>query len=857
MAIQENVQYLITYVHDKSGARGVIATQNQITQGNKRMGLSFTSMAKRAFQVIPIWLLLRGAYMAVFNTIRMGTKHIVDFDKAMARALAVTHGVKDTVVFMRQLRNEIQELAIETGVSVDKIAEAYYRFGTAGLAASIAQEGMKISLKTSIAIMGDATETARTIADVYNLMKDNIKGATTVQEKLQKIGSSMAVLWRNNAFELSEFNQALRTFTGTAKTTNLNLDEMMSLLAASHTLMQRGGTAGNQLSRTFMMMTKRVDAVNMVLGRQVDLHKERIFDVYLELLKKINREYGDSAAKLSVLTQIFGMKGFKVTGAFASNLGKVVEELQRLKDLPLNERMIELNKLFEIQQDTVQRHINTMGELRKLMGVAFIKGLTGAEDFKEALKEINRTLEDMIPLARDLGEVLNFLATPIKIMIEMKKIQGIYGAEADALERTNRLLKERQQMLSRIAAQQKVPSISREEAMRTAQQEGASSLAVIDSESLITKSYQRIPKAPGATGKSPEELAKAQATEEDKINMALNKRFDILNRLQIYGMTSLAIEKEKLRILSTEFPERLKEIARQEQKVLDLMTKELVKFSETLRTSFTEGFEGLLKAEIGVGEFFSNIGTTIKDTLIRELSDVFSRKLFEKTGLGDIFSRQASAIRNAGEYNAQIWYKAITGAAGGGGAGRYSGAGGYPTSTAVDIGGGNYQTVGGYPGGQGPAGYRDPKAGGKGKFTAKQKAAGGIASAMAGYSSYQSSIASGASQGRAVGAAALSTIGTGLMMFGGPVGMVVGGIMQLGSALLGSGGGASSRSVEIKENTKQVSSRIDISNRHLEWVNRNLVAMRQEITFIMQQSYYFRERNETEAFAIGSQRGSA
>jgi len=62
--------------------------------------------------------------------------------------------------------------------------------------------------------------------------------------------------------------------------------------------------------------------------------------------------------------------------------------------------------------------------------------------------------------------------------------------------------------------------------------------------------------------------------------------------------------------------------------------------------------------------------------------------------------------------------------------------------------------------------------------------------------------------------------------------------------------------IEEKTETKQVTSRIDISNKQLQLVNRNLLALKDELTYIMQTSYYFRERNVEDRFAIDSQRGN-
>ena len=122
---QEQIQYLITYVHDKSGV-------NNVVKGNKAIEKSIFTLAKRAMMTIPIWMALRTTFMGLLRTVGGGVKYIADFDKALARASAVTHGVKDVQKFIVNLREDIQELAIKTGVSVDKIAEGFYRFGTAG-----------------------------------------------------------------------------------------------------------------------------------------------------------------------------------------------------------------------------------------------------------------------------------------------------------------------------------------------------------------------------------------------------------------------------------------------------------------------------------------------------------------------------------------------------------------------------------------------------------------------------------------------------------------------------------------------------------------------------------------------------
>ena len=129
---------------------------------------------------------------------------------------------------------------------------------------------------------------------------------------------------------------------------------------------------------------------------------------------------------------------------------------------------------------------------------------------------------------------------------------------------------------------------------------------------------------------------------------------------------------------------------------------------------------------------------------------------------------------------------------------------------------------------------------------------GGAASAgLAAYSGYQAAGGGGWGAARA----ALSGVGTALMTFGGPIGMLAGGAMLLGSMFIR--GQKDPGQPENTSNTEQfsVTSRLDISNRELQYINRNLVALRTEMSYILSESAYFSEnRNLGDEFAIHSMR---
>ena len=138
---------------------------------------------------------------------------------------------------------------------------------------------------------------------------------------------------------------------------------------------------------------------------------------------------------------------------------------------------------------------------------------------------------------------------------------------------------------------------------------------------------------------------------------------------------------------------------------------------------------------------------------------------------------------------------------------------------------------------------------------------GAVSSGLMAYSQYQSMTQQGGTNPMYAGAAAgLMGVGGMLMMSGPSPAAGIGMIMVLAGYLMQAFNPSKKTTSEVKESskteTKQITSKIEVTNKQLELVNRNLVAMRDDLTYIMQQSYYFRERNTEDRFAIDSQRGN-
>lgn len=312
-------------------------------------------------------------------------------------------------------------------------------------------------------------------------------------------------------------------------------------------------------------------------------------------------------------------------------------------------------------------------------------------------------------------------------------------------------------------------------------------------------------------------------------------------------------------------------------------SKLIGEYSSKLESAFADVFKDLILAEDSISNIFNNLANNVRNVFATGFGEALSEGFMDATGLADFFGvgmtgirrMFSSPIKQAGgiiedsfvtgaQRAAPILSAAIaTGTTGvaTGGMGGAAGFGGTMGSMLPFLN----QPVGGVQTGM----YSDvatgqlKTAGGQNAMTMGNLLGGITTGALIGYSAYQSMASKGVNKGYAGAAGGLTGVGSGLTMLGmmsgqywlAGVGMLmagVGGIMQMSAK----GGTTTQIQEQTRTETRQVTSKIDITNKQLEVVNRNLVAMRESMEYIMTSSYYFRERTMEDRYAIDSQRGN-
>lgn len=366
---------------------------------------------RRAFIVAPVWMAARTILMEVNRTLSDGVKYWEDFERAMFKASAVIASTSENLdELSTDLRDKILKFSEQTGISIDKLAGSFYRFGTLGIEYRDAWGGAVASNKLAMATMGDADTIARAFAMTLKLLGGTMNQTLSPEQKMEDFAGKIYLLWKKNAFEANEFAASLQNFIGTAKVANFTADETAAYLAAIGTSGIIGARGGNLFRTAMFKLVENLDELVPLLGIQNN-ELERTPQLLLRVIARINEL--SKAGKLSsesmkAMQGIFGgVRGAQVI----SGLNAVLPVLrQNFADIGIkgSESIDLINQKSQEYVNSLHGQIEKLRTLRKEVGMVYVQGVLGGEDYIQTLQRINNALIALMPTIKELGKALPF-----------------------------------------------------------------------------------------------------------------------------------------------------------------------------------------------------------------------------------------------------------------------------------------------------------------------------------------------------------------------------------------------------------------------------------------------------------------
>jgi TP901 family phage tail tape measure protein len=444
-AAQNLTKTKVTTIFDKEG----LATGKQIEETfagvGKETGKSFQAMGdfekalRRVVLVAPVWMAFRAVLQQTFALISDGFRVWEEFDRILIKSKAVIHDFSGTTdQAMTELEGTIRSFSKESGISLDQLASSFYRFGTVGVAFSDALSGAIASAKLAKATLGDVDTISRSLAMTYRLLGDTIDQTLSPMEKQESLAGKIFHLWKTNAFEANEFSSSLNNFVSTANIANFTTDQTIALLSALGTAGVQGSRGGTLLKTAIQKLVENLDKLAPKLGLAVNPELETTFSLFMRVLGSINelsKTKGIPAEALKSIQEIFGgVRGGQVVSALNALLPELKTNLEDLGRDP-QEFIKGLDERFKEVNDTVSGQLDIFKRLREQVGEAFVKGVVGANDFKDSLRTINDVMEGMIDVSNRIGRFLAFTVNPVGVIkSDIKDINDDWDAWAKRLE---------------------------------------------------------------------------------------------------------------------------------------------------------------------------------------------------------------------------------------------------------------------------------------------------------------------------------------------------------------------------------------------------------------------------------------
>jgi len=380
----------------------------EAAKGNKvftNLSDNVKQLAGRALLTIPIWIALRGAIMGVFSGISGGIQNLISFDLALQKIRNNMSGTPAEVdSAFKKIRASITEASKATGISTEELARAVKEFATLGFSANESLQGALGASKLSIALFGDAGETAGAFARALNIMIDRSQGAKSAIDQMNEAFALTSQLEETNNFEIKNVTEALDKFAGTAAGVGLTMNQTLAILAALGTAGRRGSEGATLLSTSFNQLLSNIPKISKSLGLVVGAG-ESTFTTFKKIIDKItelNNTPGGQSSAINAIGDIFGgARGIKI-----------VQSLVAVKDI-LDKNIATLPSFTALSQKA-DRTMNSesgqakiLGNNLKEMAKSFITAMAGSEDFTAAIVKLNSVVKGISEGLKPLGSTIH------------------------------------------------------------------------------------------------------------------------------------------------------------------------------------------------------------------------------------------------------------------------------------------------------------------------------------------------------------------------------------------------------------------------------------------------------------------
>ena len=274
--------------------------------------------------------MLWGAYRAVGDAVRSVVDYQVQLSRAMRTADSAIMSHTET---MKQYSMAMSEAIIKHAADWKDVGEVLYQLGSAGLSAEESLAGLNAVMTLIVGTEGDARETTKAVAGIYNNFKDTLDRVGGSEEKLIYITDLAASAWRRHQVEINELADGYKRSSAMAKLAGVSIEDLTALLSVANDHMIKGGQAGRALTNVFSRIARTPRAFAEAFGIKIKGTEKLDF---MTMMGDIAKRFGKgimSVAELGAAFERLGLRGAPLFATLIQNWEEVIKAQEDYMDV--------------------------------------------------------------------------------------------------------------------------------------------------------------------------------------------------------------------------------------------------------------------------------------------------------------------------------------------------------------------------------------------------------------------------------------------------------------------------------------------------------------------------------------------
>lgn len=316
----------------------------------------------------------------------------IEESRALARTFTVMRSASLSFAEIQTLVTQrVREASIAFGESISDTAEVVKQLGSAGFSTETSLAALESTLKLVVSTQADAESSTRTIAGIYRIWGDQIRGTGTDLQAFTKINDVLISVYRNHQVELEELNQGFKFAASASQAAGFTYEQTAAFLAVLNDNMIKSGTAGRGLQVIFAQLANKTQQFSDAFGIEIDPNSP-LSEQFVGILQGVNQQLANGALSTKELSKQFRILGLRGARSFIT-LARQFDSVQgTLKELE-QDAAGTADELSTIVRDSLAKEFESARQSLLDIGRAFIEPL---KDVLVFVSNITQGISDLV-----------------------------------------------------------------------------------------------------------------------------------------------------------------------------------------------------------------------------------------------------------------------------------------------------------------------------------------------------------------------------------------------------------------------------------------------------------------------------